>query len=115
MQDFQRIVPWPILSYSRDVRLSAYLSSSHAVFCVWKLVHASLVRELVHASVAQAWSPKNGDQIQASLAVKSGPQKWRPKVAQPLQNCIAPTICIGQEIRCLPYAGFFYFYLKCPE
>ena len=25
----------------------------------------------------------------------------------PLQNCIAPTIRIGQEILCLPYSGFF--------
>ena len=23
-----------------------------------------------------------------------------------LQNCIGPTIRIGQEIQCLPYAGF---------
>ena len=27
---------------------------------------------------------------------------------QPLQNCIGPTIRIGREILCLPYAGFFY-------
>ena len=27
------------------------------------------------------------------------------KVNQPLQNCIGHTICIGQEIICLPYAG----------
>ena len=26
---------------------------------------------------------------------------------QPLQNCIGPTIRIGREILCLPYAGFF--------
>ena len=26
---------------------------------------------------------------------------------QPLQNCIGPTIRIGREIFCLPYAGFF--------
>ena len=26
---------------------------------------------------------------------------------QPLQNCIGPTILIGREILCLPYAGFF--------
>ena len=25
---------------------------------------------------------------------------------QPLQNCISPTIRIGREILCLPYAGF---------
>ena len=25
---------------------------------------------------------------------------------QPLQNCIGPTIRIGLEILCLPYAGF---------
>ena len=25
---------------------------------------------------------------------------------QPLQNCIGPTIRIGQKILCLPYAGF---------
>ena len=27
---------------------------------------------------------------------------------QPLQICIGPTIRIGQESWCLPYAGFFY-------
>ena len=26
---------------------------------------------------------------------------------QPLENCIGPTIRIGREILCLPYAGFF--------
>ena len=26
---------------------------------------------------------------------------------QPLQNCICPSIRIGQEVLCLPYAGFF--------
>ena len=26
---------------------------------------------------------------------------------QPLQHCIGPTIRIGREILCLPYAGFF--------
>ena len=25
----------------------------------------------------------------------------------PLQICIGPSICIGQESWCLPYAGFF--------
>ena len=28
---------------------------------------------------------------------------------QPLQNCIGPTIHIGREILCLPYAGFFMY------
>ena len=28
---------------------------------------------------------------------------------QTLQNCIGPTICISQEIICLPYAGFLYY------
>ena len=27
---------------------------------------------------------------------------------QTLQNFIGPTIRIGREIRCFPYAGFFY-------
>ena len=31
---------------------------------------------------------------------------WK-KIVQPLQNCIGPTIRIGREILCLPYAGFF--------
>ena len=26
---------------------------------------------------------------------------------QPLENCIGPTVRIGQKILCLPYAGFF--------
>ena len=30
---------------------------------------------------------------------------------QPLQNCIGPTIRIGREILCLPYAGFFILIL----
>ena len=28
------------------------------------------------------------------------------QIMQPLQNCIGPTIRIGREILCLPYAGF---------
>ena len=31
---------------------------------------------------------------------------------QPLKNCIGPTIRIGREILCLPYAGFFKIYCK---
>ena len=31
---------------------------------------------------------------------------------QPLQNCIGPTIRIGREILCLPYAGFFFSPIK---
>ena len=31
---------------------------------------------------------------------------------QPLQNCIGPTIHIGREIRCLPYAGFLFFFIN---
>ena len=31
---------------------------------------------------------------------------------QPLQYCIGPTIRIGREILCLPYAGFLYIYYK---
>ena len=54
-------------------------------FCVRELVHASLVQKLLHASVALALSPKNGDQIQAShwqskVDSKSGGQKWTLKV-----------------------------------
>ena len=30
----------------------------------------------------------------------------KKKIMQPLQNCIGPTIRIGREILCLPYAGF---------
>ena len=41
-------------------------------FGVGELVHASLVRELVYASVAHAWSPKNGDHIQASHSLPLG-------------------------------------------
>ena len=31
---------------------------------------------------------------------------------QPLQNCTGPTIRIGREILCLPYAGFFVYGLR---
>ena len=34
---------------------------------------------------------------------------------QPLQNCIGPTIRIGREILCLPYAGFLQNVLSCPQ
>ena len=34
------------------------------------------------------------------------PQK-KNNITQLLQNCIGPTIRIGREIQCLPYAGFF--------
>ena len=35
---------------------------------------------------------------------------------QPLENCIGPTIRIGREILCLPYAGFFKeFYLAVAQ
>ena len=30
-------------------------------------------------------------------------------MTQPLQNCIGPTIRIGQESWCLAYAGFFSY------
>ena len=30
---------------------------------------------------------------------------------QPLQICIVPTICIGRESWCLPYAGFYFIVL----
>ena len=30
---------------------------------------------------------------------------------QPLENCIGPTIRIGREIQCLPYAGFFLVFM----
>ena len=30
---------------------------------------------------------------------------------QPLQNCIGPTIRLGREILCLPFAGFFVILL----
>ena len=30
---------------------------------------------------------------------------------KPLKNCVGPTIRIGREIHCLPYAGFFETYL----
>ena len=32
------------------------------------------------------------------------------KIMQPLRNCNGPTIRIGQEFLCLPYAGFFYMF-----
>ena len=31
---------------------------------------------------------------------------------QPLQICICPTIRIGREGWCLPYAGFFFYILQ---
>ena len=39
------------------------------------------------------------------MAVKKGPQKWRPKVDP---KSLGAIIRIGREIRCLPYAGFFF-------
>ena len=56
----------PIWSSSRDVRLwrlAGWLGCPLPMrfFCVRELVHASLNRGLVHASVALAWSSKNGE------------------------------------------------------
>ena len=34
------------------------------------------------------------------------------KIKKNLQNCIGPTIRIGRESWCLPYAGFFYFLIE---
>ena len=31
---------------------------------------------------------------------------------QPLQICIGPTIRIGRESWCLPYAGFFFYFVE---
>ena len=50
-------------------------------------------------SCGQKWTHK--------VAVKKGPQKWWPKVNLK-SGSLGPTIRIGQEIRCLPYAGFFF-------
>ena len=62
-------------------------------------------------SGSQKWRPKvaaksGGQKWWPKVAVKSGGQKWTLKVPQPLQNFIGPTIRIGREIRCLPYARF---------
>ena len=35
------------------------------------------------------------------------PPLEQKRITQFLQNCIWPTICIGQEIQCLQYAEFF--------
>ena len=34
-------------------------------------------------------------------------KKTKKNTTQPLQICIGPTIRIGRESWCLPYAGFF--------
>ena len=38
-------------------------------------------------------------------------KKKKRKITQPLQICIGPSIRIGRESWCLPYAGFFSFYM----
>ena len=35
-------------------------------------------------------------------------KKKKKKIMEPFQICIGPTIRIGQESWCLPYAGFFW-------
>ena len=40
--------------------------------------------------------------------IKKKKNKIKKKITQPLENCIGPTIRIGREILCLPYAGFFH-------
>ena len=49
------------------------------------------------------------------LVLLSASEKWEKscylstkKILQLLQNCIGPTIRIGWESWCLPYAGFFF-------
>ena len=34
-------------------------------------------------------------------------KELKKRIMQHLHNCIGPTIRIGREIQCLPYAGFF--------
>ena len=60
-------------------------------------------------SGGQKWTPK--------VAAKSGGQKWRPNFFilfflkinhATCPKCIGPTIRIGRDILCLPYAGFFF-------
>ena len=68
-------------------------------------------------SVGQKWTPKVAvkkglQKGRSKVDPKSGGQKWTRKVGQPLQNCIGPTIRIGREILCLPYAGFLTYFLK---
>ena len=62
---FHRIGPLArfCLVVAMFVRLSPYVSvpSPCNFFCVRGLVDASLVRGLVHASIALAWSPKKGE------------------------------------------------------
>ena len=51
----------PLGRFDLVVAMSACCPLPVRFFCVRELVHASLVRGLVHASVALAWSPKNGE------------------------------------------------------
>ena len=86
-----------------------------------------------------AWSPKNGGWVQSVHRPRVDPlcgradacmhgrvDAWTRQpphfiyffllsryITQTLQNCISPTIRIGREIRCLPYAGFLGRYLQC--
>ena len=33
-------------------------------------------------------------------------------ITQPLQTCICSTIRVGRESWCLPYAGFYFFFVE---
>ena len=83
----------------------------------------------VEPIILHAWSPKNGGWVQSVHRPRVEPSRGRVYawtrghvnrpiffslffllsrlITQTLQNCIGPTIRIGREIRCLPYAGFF--------
>ena len=68
-----------------------------------------------------AWSPKNGGWVQSVHRPRMEPLRGRVDAwtRQPphlffliffLKHCIGPTIRIGRENWCRPYAGFFFFF-----
>ena len=44
-----------------------------------------------------------------NLHTQKIPKTFRIKITTLLQSCISPTIRIGQEIHCVPYAAFYFY------
>ena len=96
---------------------------SHAIFFAWTGAERLSSVDWCGASLALAWSPKNGEVFRigrmglSSGALKTGMCSGSPREKKMLtapflttaerKKKNGDTIRIGWEIRCLPYAGFF--------
>ena len=68
----------------------------------------NLIRQSLQCFIFEVANIKNIEVLSFDNQEKSK-RIFKLKIMKLLQNCIGPTIRIGREIRCLPYAGFFIY------